>query len=357
VFLEQCGRKGQDRRIKVNSNAEFDADVGAQIVRQLESLSPSLLHLREQLVSIIANDMRLLLLGEPATGKIHLARLIHECSRRRNHPFLIARCDSLSASWRECLFGYFSRNAAGVTKVCPGMFEAAGEGTIVLQRIDSLTVDAQASLLPVLKTTEFEPVGAIGARECRARIMATSSPNLEEGVERGAFRCDLYYCLSMLTLRLPPLRERVADIAPLSRVILAREASRHGKDLVGISPKALALLEAYPWPGNIDELESALQHSVLVSAGMQLQREDLPPFVQEYLHQQSIHNRIQRTTKEPILSDQELLERSSVERALQENDYVRAHAAQALGISRVTLYKKMRKYGLTGLGPAHPSEA
>src|SRR5206468_7734519 len=146
-------------------------------------------------------------------------------------------------------------------------FAAVGEGTLLLDEIDTLGLEQQATLLRVIETGEFEPVGSNETQRCHARLIVASNLDLEEAAARGRFRPDLYFRLNVMSFHLPPLRERVQDIAALARGMAARFNRKFQKDLFDISPEALAALESFPWPGNIRQLENAVQQAVLVSAG------------------------------------------------------------------------------------------
>jgi transcriptional regulator with PAS, ATPase and Fis domain len=174
-------------------------------------------------------------------------------------------------------------------------------------------------------------------------LIVASNIDLEEAVERGKFRPDLYFRLNVMSFHLPPLRERVSDIAPLARGMATRFNRKFTKDLFDIHPEALTSLESYGWPGNLRQLENVVQHAVLVSSGPELLWQHLPPALQDQT--------APRMRDEPVSSDtlnhqRALIERNVIQRALISNGYSRTRAAAALGISRVTLYKKMQKYGL-----------
>jgi transcriptional regulator with PAS, ATPase and Fis domain len=236
--------------------------------------TPSLLLLLERLLVAAAHDVTVLLTGETGTGKTYLARLIHECSPRHRHPFLMIPCGALAANLLQSeLFGHARGAFSGARHCKVGKLEAAGRGTALLDEIDALEPEQQANLLRVVHTGEFEPVGSNETRQCKARLIVASNVDLEGAVRQGMFREDLYYRLNVFPLHLPPLRERVEDIAPLALGMIARFATRFHKELGGIHPDALAALEAYPWPGNIRQLENAVLNAVLRCTGPEL----LPP--------------------------------------------------------------------------------
>jgi transcriptional regulator with PAS, ATPase and Fis domain len=181
-----------------------------------------------------------------------------------------------------------------------------------------------------------------------------SNWDLEEAVERGKFRQDLYYRLNVMSFHLPPLRERVQDIAPLVRCLVARFNTKFRKDLFDISLVAMDALENFPWPGNIRQLENFVQQAVLVSSGPDLHFEHLPQQIRDY--KPAAREVVNNQVHDSLSHNREMLERNVIQRALANNGYSRARAASALGISRVTLYKKMKKYGLMR-SPLRPGKA
>jgi DNA-binding NtrC family response regulator len=314
------------------------------IARRLLLLTPSLLPLVERIALAAAHDVTVLLTGETGTGKTHLARLLHDCSPRRQAPFLTVPCGALPANLVEsAFFGHLKGAFTGATEKKVGKFEAAGTGTILLDEIDTLGLEQQAGLLRVIETGEFEPVGSNETHLCRARIIVASNWDLEEAVCQNRFRQDLYYRLNVMSFHLPPLRERVQDIAPLARGMAARFNTKFKKGLFDVSLRALDALEAYPWPGNIRQLENIVQQAVLVSSGPELLFEHLPQPVRDYQPAAPLPSAGQPGS---LTHNREVLERNVIQRALTNNGYGRSRAASALGISRVTLYKKMKKYGL-----------
>jgi DNA-binding NtrC family response regulator len=324
------------------------------ISRRLLAQTPSLLALVERIVLAATHDVTVLLTGETGTGKTHLAKLMHDCSPRKQHPFLAVPCGALSANLVEsAFFGHVRGAFTGADRTKIGKFEAAGHGTILLDEIDTLGVEQQAGLLRVIETGDFEPVGSNETKRSLARIVVASNWDLEDAVRQNKFRQDLYYRLNVMSFHLPPLRERVQDIAPLVRGFAARFNTKFRKDLFDVSVQAMDALESYPWPGNIRQLENYVQQAVLVSSGPELLFEHLPQQVRDY--RPMGRETIPASMPESLVHNREQLERNVIQRALANNGYSRARAANALGISRVTLYKKMKKYGLMR-SPAGPNE-
>lgn len=211
-----------------------------QIRRRLLALTPSLAPLADQLDIAASHDVTVLIEGETGTGKTHLAKLIHDCSARADHRFLVVSCGVLSGNLIASeFFGHVKGAFTGADGAKVGKFAAAGQGTILLDEIDTLGLDQQANLLRVIETGEFEPVGGNETQICQARIVAATNWNLSEAVERGTFRRDLYYRLHVVTFHLPPLRARPQDIGPLVRGMVARYSGRFGKKIWAIDPSAL----------------------------------------------------------------------------------------------------------------------
>ena len=209
-------------------------------------------------------------------------------------------------------------------------------------------MEQQATLFRVIETGEFEPVGSVETQKCSARLIVASNLDLEEAVDRGRFRPDLYFRLNVMSFHLPPLRERVQDISPLARGMAARFNRKFNKSLFDVSPAAVAALEAFPWPGNIRQLENIVQHAVLVSSGPELLLAHLPQSVQDHAATMQADGEGPAAVAS-LHHQRDVIERNVIQRALVNNGYSRSRAASSLGISRVTLYKKMKKYGLMSI--------
>jgi transcriptional regulator with PAS, ATPase and Fis domain len=320
--------------------------VRSVIEAELRDRTPSLLPQVERLALAASHDVTVLLTGETGTGKTHLARLIHSCSPRRNERLLTVACGALAPSLAESeFFGHVRGAFTGADRAKEGKFEAAGKGTLLLDEVDALGLEQQAKLLRVIETGEFEAVGSNETRLCEARVIAASNWNLEEAVERGKFRQDLYYRLNVLSFHLLPLRQRPQDVAALAGALVARAATKFGKAAPAITPEAVAVLQAFPWPGNVRQLENALQYAAMVCNGPELRPEHLPAQVREEAARRPVGV---TPVPESLEESRRAADRAIIQQALAANGQSRTRAARALGVSRVTLYKRIKQLGLAG---------
>jgi transcriptional regulator with PAS, ATPase and Fis domain len=338
ILKERSGRGGEFIGTRTEALEET-------ISRRLLAQTPSLLPLVDRIALAAAHDVTVLLTGETGTGKTFLARLMHESSPRKQHRFLAVPCGALAANLVESeFFGHVKGAFTGADRNKVGKFAAVGQGTLLLDEIDTLPLEQQAGLLRVIETGEYEPVGSNETHVSTARLIVASNLHLEDAVERGKFRQDLYYRLNVMSFHLPPLRERVQDIAPLVRGMATRFNHKFHKQLFDIGPEAMAALESFPWPGNLRQLENVIQHAVLMSSGPEVLLQHLPPQIQE--HAQLLGGNGGSLAADDLQHNRQLIERNVIQRVLVNCGYSRARAADALNISRVTLYKKMKKYGL-----------
>ncbi len=219
----------------------------------------------------------LLITGESGSGKDHLARLIHEMGPRRDAPFLKIDCASLPQELVESeLFGHERGAFTGAVERKLGRLEMAGKGTIVLDEVAALSPATQSKLLRVLEERQFERLGGTETITIEARLVALTNSSLPSLVSAGQFREDLFFRLSVLTIHVPALRERPADILPLAEALLERAARVHGRTGVTLSEATRKMLGLYPWPGNIRELKNAIERALVFSTGTTLTPEDFP---------------------------------------------------------------------------------
>ena len=288
---------------------------------------------------VARSDATVLLRGESGTGKELVAAAIHRLSGRAARPFIRVNCAVLPETLIESeLFGHERGAFTGAMEQKKGRFEIAGDGTIFLDEIGELSPATQAKLLRVLQEREFQRVGGTQTLRNNARILAATNKDLEAAVANGAFREDLYYRLNVVSIHLPPLRDRKSDIPILSEHFLERSAAANRKPVRRFSPGALEMLMGYPWPGNVRELENAVERAVLVCTGPTLYPYHLPPNIQAL-----------GRGKGPAPSMRaavEQLEKELLSEALANADGNQSRAARLLGISERMVRYKARKYHL-----------
>lgn len=321
------------------------------IVDRFRTRTPELRQILKRLEVAARHNVTILLIGETGSGKTHLANLIHQVSPRSDSPFLHVACGALPGELIESeLFGHVKGAFTSAHADKDGKFLAAGTGTILLDEIDVLAPDQQVKLLRVIERGEFEPVGSNVTLHVKARIIAASNLQLQPLVEQGRFRPDLYYRLNTLSFTIPPLRKRLPDIEPLARYFVHHHASQMGIEVSEILPEFVECLQRYPWPGNVREMENAVRSAVIYSQNGRMTPETLPVHILEGMagpasdpsvaaffgvkQGHSLGNRI------------ELTEKDIIEQALLKHQFSRTNTARHLQISRVTLYNKMRKYGI-----------
>ncbi|MFL5263578.1 MAG: sigma-54-dependent transcriptional regulator [Anaeromyxobacteraceae bacterium] len=288
---------------------------------------------------VAPRDVTVLVTGESGTGKERVAEALWRASRRADRPFVRFNCAALAPELAEAeLFGHARGAFTGAVRARPGLFGEADGGTILLDEIGELAPGAQAKLLRVLQDGEVRPVGEERARHVDVRVIAATHRDLAGLSRKGAFREDLYYRLNVVTLRVPPLRERPEDVAALARHFLARFAERFGAAPIDPPPALLARLAAHPWPGNVRELEHAMESLVALSPDGELDLSLLPGAAGPAQACGAAHLGLKARV--------EAYERGVILEALRAARGNRSEAARALGIARVTLHDKLRKYGV-----------
>ncbi|ACG71594.1 putative sigma54 specific transcriptional regulator [Anaeromyxobacter sp. K] len=283
-------------------------------------------------------EMNVLIEGESGTGKEFLARFIHEKSMRGDAPMVAINCAALTEGLLESeLFGHARGAFTGAVRDKPGLFEHAGRGTILLDEIGEMPLCLQAKLLRALESREFRRVGSEKVLRLDARVVASTNRDLRQQVQTGAFREDLFYRLGGFVLTIPPLRERREEIPALAHYFLHSTARRWNKGVQTISPGAMRCLMSYSWPGNVRELQHAIERATVVASQSVLTVKDLNP---------EVAGRLGDPAPDGDL-DVEANERQLIEEALRRYHGNRKEAAAALRISPVTLWRRVRKYGLS----------
>ncbi|MEO0115016.1 MAG: sigma-54 dependent transcriptional regulator [candidate division WOR-3 bacterium] len=298
--------------------------------------SPKMQAVFELIRTVAPTKSTVLIQGESGTGKEMVARAIHEASLRKDGPFIALACGALPETLLEAeLFGHEKGAFTGANFQKKGKLELADGGTLFLDEIGDISPKSQVDLLRFLQEREFRRLGGTETIKVDVRIIAATNKNLLKLVEQGKFRDDLYYRLNVITITLPPLRERKEDIPLLITHFLEKYNIETGKRIEKISEAAMNILMDYHWPGNVRELENTIEHAVVVSEGNTIMPNSLPDFLKK---------------KEPTPIDTskslEEMEKQHIIQVLKEQQGNISRAAEILGINRVTLYRKMKEYDI-----------
>jgi DNA-binding NtrC family response regulator/HAMP domain-containing protein len=328
ALLQEEGAYDMARRLE--AAPEFQAMVGRDpkmqtIFRLIEDIAPT--------------DATVLIQGESGTGKEMVARAIHQLSHRKDKPFVVIDCSAYPATLLESeLFGHEKGAFTGAARQKIGRFEKADGGTVFLDEIGEIPPSAQIKLLRVLQTQSFERLGGEKTLTVNVHFLAATNKDLIQEVKAGRFREDLYYRLNVIPLHLPALRERPNDIPLLARHFLRFFIGEQHKKIQDFSPEALRLILNYPWPGNVRELENSVEHAVVLAKGNRIEALDLPA---------SLHNRPTKAEGiSPGLATMAEKEQELLVETLEKCQWNKKEAAKHLGISRNTLYQKMKRYGI-----------
>jgi transcriptional regulator with PAS, ATPase and Fis domain len=294
--------------------------------------------------SVASSNATILITGESGTGKGMVAKAIHEIDQRRHDkPFIEISCGALSETLLESeLFGHAKRAFTGAIRDKEGRFEFARNGTIFLDEIDAFSLNLQVKLLRVLQDGVFERVGDNVTRKTEARIIVATNCQLTDLIENGEFREDLYYRINVIAIEMPPLRERKEDLDLLVKFFVEKYSQANGKTIKGISDEVLRLFQQYHWPGNIRELENAIEGAVIMTKTDIINRQDIP-------HGSKFTDTGESTallSSTRLREAREQPEKEMILKVLNDCEWNRNKAAATLGINRTTLYNKMKKYNI-----------
>ncbi len=327
-------RRLVDENLKLSAGPERDADY------EFVGSSRAVSELKKLVGKVAPLDTTVLIQGETGTGKEMIARLIHRLGPRALEKFLPVNCGALPETLIEAeLFGYEKGSFTGASARKKGLFEASDRGTIFLDELNSASPSLQIKLLRVLQEGSFMRVGGTEPVSVNVRVIAACNTDLAKDVEEGRFRKDLFYRLNIISIAIPPLRERRDDIPYLARHFLLKYRGRLSKEINSISPEAIAALVEYPWPGNVRELENCIEHAVVIEGGSEITARSLQKEILKRKHG-SIPLAHMGGFK---LED---TEKVLIQKALSAFDGQKAKAAEALGISITTLWRKLKKLNL-----------
>ncbi len=349
--------------------------------RRLVGVSDAIQDVRSLVIKVAPTEATVLLQGESGTGKEVIARLVHDCSERANGPFVPVNCGAIPGELLESeLFGHEKGAFTGAVSARKGRFELAEGGTLFLDEIGDMPYEMQVKLLRVLQERTFERVGGGKVIKCNVRVIAATHQNLEQHVEDGKFRMDLYYRLNVFPLDVPPLRDRTSDIAGLAQRFIDSFAEQ-GRGVIRLESDTMQHLRLYSWPGNVRELGNLIERLIILHTDQAVFASDLPAKYQstdlvitdrpdnvESLVDQLPEDEPEDLSAlfapaptspvapptpshidEPIDLKQHMAdtERALIISALEQTGWVNAHAAKLLTLQRTTLVEKMRKYGIS----------
>ncbi len=310
--------------------------------------SKPMLHVFEMIHKAAPGNSTVLITGESGTGKELVAQAVHQSSPRSDNPFVSVNCMALSAGVLESeLFGHEKGSFTGAVALRRGRFEMADKGTLFLDEIGELSHDMQVKLLRVLQEKTIERVGGVDSIKVDIRIVAATNKNLKEAVENGTFREDLYYRLNVVSIELPPLRERREDIPFMIDHFLAKYSAENNKTFEGFSPAAMDYMSAYEWPGNVRQLQNVIERCVVLTSGTVIKTDDLPAEIKD--EETQFKSAVDLLpTKINLAQALDKIEATLVRRALVQSNFVKVDAAEMLGLSKSLLQYKLKKYGIAG---------
>lgn len=299
-----------------------------------------------QVRRVAETNATVLIHGESGTGKELIARAVHNNSLRNNGPFVAINCGAIPLTLMESeLFGHERGAFTDAKEAKAGTFERADGGTLFLDEVGELPLDAQVKLLRVLEERKITRIGGKKAIPVDVRIVAATNRNLDDEVKNGHFRLDLLYRLNVFTLILPPLRERKEDIPLLTNFFIRKYNRTLSLDVQSVSPEAIALLSSYDWPGNVRDLENAIQSSMILCTGGMIRPEHLPDRIKGYELAEA--QTVTGSGGNSIREVNAQMEKELITEALKKHNFNRTLTAEALNISRKTLFNKMKRYGLS----------
>lgn len=328
------------RRLQLENLELRDSLKRARQVPHIEGKSDAIKSVLETVQQIASSDINVVVLGESGTGKELVAKAIHHLSPRSEKRFMAFNCGSFTEElMANELFGHEKGAFTGADKEKAGLLDVANGGTVFLDEIGDMPLSMQVKLLRVIQEKEFLRVGGVDPRPVDVRFIAATHRDLKEDVEKGHFRQDLYYRLNVITIHLPPLTDRDGDIPLLAHHFLSRKSQAMKKEIRDIDREAMDLLCHYSWPGNVRELENVIERAVALENGPSIVVDDLP----DYLRNLSIETYRHSASSMPTLEEQE---RRYIKWILKKCEGNKTKAAKMMGIDRVSLWRKLKRYGI-----------
>lgn len=335
--LERRSLKLKVQELRNNIESEGVEDPFSKIV----SASPQMKKLLAHIEKIAPTDNPVLVWGESGTGKELIARAIHKLSKRNDKQFVAINASVLASElFASEFFGHTKGAFTGAVSDKTGILEKADKGTLFLDEIGDLSLSVQVKLLRVLQEGEFFPVGSTKSRRVDVRLLTATNKDLQQEIQRGNFRTDLFYRLNVSSVFVEPLRKREGDVILLAQYFLGKYAAIHKKKLNSISEDVITLLQRYQFPGNVRELENIINSAVLLEQGKELTRRSLP----QYFHEATLKGSF--TLADPQQKTLAEVEKEHIERILKQTGGNRTTASKVLGLSRVSLIAKIKNYKL-----------
>jgi len=306
--------------------------------------TPVMQNLYEYIESVASLDTPVMILGESGTGKEMVAKALHETGNRASKPFIKVNCAALSENILESeLFGHVKGAYTGAETNRIGRFEAAHTGTLFLDEIGDIPLSVQVKLLRVLEEKMIQRVGANQSIPIDVRIITATNKNLEKMIEEGTFREDLFFRVNVFPLTCPPLRQHKDDITLITQHFISLHAEKTGKNILGFTPEAMRLMVAYPWPGNIRELRNSVEYAFVLARGKSIRPEHLPEKIISF---NPLDTKFLKKVEYNGIVNVGLSEKEKLLNALQQADGNQTRAADILGVSRITVWKRIKKHGI-----------
>ena len=336
--LEHSGLKAENATLRSKMSADYELE-------NIIGKSRPMKELVDMMSMVAPSEATVLITGESGTGKELIAKSIHHNSPRKDQSLVVVNCAALTETLLESeLFGHEKGAFTGADKRREGRFKQADKGTVFLDEIGETSAPMQAKLLRVIQEREIQRVGGDETLSVDVRILAATNRNLEAEVKEGKFREDLYYRLNVVTLRIPPLRERQDDTPLLAHHFLEKYAKKNNKQVKGFSPLAMDMLLKYAWPGNVRELENVIERAVILLPDEHVTEKDLPTTVSESYAEKNDWV----SPPSPVAANRplEAIEKEAILATLENSGGNKSETARRLGINRKTLHKKLKEYGI-----------